>query len=74
MGTPAAIIVGAAIIAAAVLVTNHWQVMPGGYQGVAPMVFRFNRWTGLVDMCVVDPDTMHNPNSFAGAQLTCIAK
>jgi hypothetical protein len=71
MSTPWAIIAGAAMIAIAVAVTNHWQVIPVPNQGITPTVIRLNRWTGLIDMCVVDPNTMRNPNSFAGAELPC---
>jgi hypothetical protein len=72
--TPLAILTGAAAIAVAILVINHWQVMPSGYQGTVPFVYRLNRWTGVVDVCTVDPNTMRNPNSFEGAQFSCVVK
>jgi hypothetical protein len=74
MGIPIAIVAGAALIAGAVLITNHWQVLPLHYQGISPMAPRLNRWTGRIDMCVLDPDTMRDPNSFVGAELVCTAK
>jgi hypothetical protein len=48
----AAIIVGAVLIAGAILLTNHWQVAenpadPGS-------VVRLNRWTGAMELCQRD--------------------
>ena len=76
MSTSVAVIVGALMIALAILVTNHWEVTPRTPQAItlqstAPAVYRLNRWTGVIDMCEVDPSTMRNPNSFVGAELTC---
>jgi hypothetical protein len=42
MNTPAAIIIAGALIAAAILVTNHWQVATG------PGPWILDRWTGHV--------------------------
>ena len=73
-----AVIVGALMIALAILMTNHWEVMPRPQaitlQSTPPTVYRLNRWTGFIDMCEVDPSTMRNPNSFVGAELTCKGK
>ena len=78
MSTPAAVIVGALMIALAILMTNHWEVMPRPQaitlQSPPPTVYRLNRWTGFIDMCEVDTSTMRNPNSFVGAELTCKGK
>ena len=45
-----AIIVGAVLIAGAILLANHWQVVenPDG------SVVRLNRWTGTVELCQKD--------------------
>jgi hypothetical protein len=68
MGTPAAVVIGAVLIAAALLLTTHYEVViPAG--GSAPVV-RLNRWTGEVDMCAMDAKSA-NGNSAAGSQLTC---
>jgi hypothetical protein len=66
MGTPAAVVIGAVLIAAAILLTSHYEVTmaPSGSAGSAPVV-RLNRWTGEVDMCAP------TGNSAAGTQLTC---
>ena len=73
-----AVIVGALMIALAILMTNHWEVMPRPQaitlQSPPPTVYRLNRWTGFIDMCEVDTSTMRNPNSFVGAELTCKGK
>lgn len=61
MNTPIAIVAGAAMIAAAILVTNHWQIAGGQAQ-----VFRLNLWTGTVTPCGV--------SDRAGEQLPCEAK
>ena len=46
----------------------------GGYQGISPLVFRLDRWTGAIKVCSPDPDTMRNPNSFVGAEFACEIK
>ena len=78
MSTPVAVIVGALMIALAILMTNHWEVMPRPQaitlRSPPPTVYRLNRWTGFIDMCEVDTSTMSNPNSFVGAELTCKGK
>ena len=73
-GTPLAIIIGATLIAASITVTNHWQIISGGYQDISPLVFRLNRWTGGIEVCSPDPYTMRNPNSFIGAEFACEIK
>ncbi|MGA8551798.1 MAG: hypothetical protein WB678_16350 [Stellaceae bacterium] len=40
MKTPLAIIIAGALIAAAILITNHWAAYPNG---------ELNRWTGTVE-------------------------
>jgi hypothetical protein len=72
--TPLAVIIGAALIVASVVVTEHWQIISGGYQGISPLVFRLDRWTGTIKVCSPDPDTMRNPNSFVGAEFACEIK
>ena len=68
MGRTIAILTGGMLIAAAILVTNHWQIEPD--QRTAT-VFRLNRWTGAVDMCALDAKSFASPNSLAGAKLAC---
>jgi hypothetical protein len=62
---------GTAVIAAAILVTNHWQVVPTQESLVA---LRLNRWTGLVEVCMYDLGTQRDPKSLAGVELACRAK
>jgi hypothetical protein len=71
MGIPIAIVAGAAMIAAAILVTNHWQIVRTQESLVA---LRLNRWTGLVEVCMFDLDTQRDPKSLAGVELVCRAK
>jgi hypothetical protein len=68
MGTPLAIVIGAAIIAAAILVTNHWQIMR---TQEALVVVRLNRWTGRIEMCMADLGATPSPKTLAGIQLPC---
>jgi hypothetical protein len=74
LGTPLAIIIGATLIAASIMATNHWQIISGGNQDISPLVFRLNRWTGRIEVCSPDPYTMRNPNSFIGAEFACEIK
>jgi hypothetical protein len=48
MSVPAAIVVGAVIIAGAIVLTSHWSVQPvSGRVGA----LRLNNWTGEVTWC-----------------------
>lgn len=60
------IIIGAALIAAAILVTNHWAIVsaPNGL-----IAARLNRWTGSIEVCAIDPKT--TGAGLAGAQMAC---
>jgi hypothetical protein len=71
MGTPASIIIGAVLIAAAMLVAmlvaNHWQL-----QAVdASTALRLNCWTGDVEICFLDNKSVPESGSLAGAKLEC---
>jgi hypothetical protein len=77
MGTPIAIIVGAVLIAvliaAALLVTNHWQLQVANNTATA---LRLNRWTGEVEVCALDakslrPETGSLAGALGGARLEC---
>jgi hypothetical protein len=71
MSTPCAIVIGAIIVAVAILLTNHWQLEPidGG------SVYRMNRWTGEVGVCAIDPNSFSaGSNPMAGDELVCKAK
>jgi hypothetical protein len=68
MGTSISIIVGAIVIAAAILVTNHWEIV--STSGGLLVVDRLNRWTGSIEICAVDPNTIHG-SEVAGARLSC---
>jgi hypothetical protein len=56
-----AVLGGAALIAAAVMATNHWEVamQSGG-------VFRLNRWTGEVKMCLPNAKPGTDKSAFTG--------
>jgi hypothetical protein len=47
MSAPVAIIIAGALIAATILVTNHWQL-----SGTLGDAVRLNRWTGDTVACV----------------------
>ena len=52
MSTPAAIIVASIFIAAAILVTNHWQL-----SGTQTDAVRLDRWTGGTVACQLIPQS-----------------
>jgi hypothetical protein len=60
MGSSRAIIIGAALIAAAILFVFRWEIITGG--GYSPL--RLDRWTGKVTACrqAADFDTNHQEN------------
>ena len=66
------IIAAGVLVAAAVLITNHWQITL--LNPSIPTVVRLDRWSGVIDVCVLDPASMRNPNSFVGADVNCKAK
>jgi hypothetical protein len=51
MGTPAAIIIGALIIAATIAVSFRWSIATNTSPGA---VNRLDHWTGAIDRCVAD--------------------
>ena len=67
MWTPASIIVGAVLIAAAILVVNHWQLQVID----TASALRLNRWTGDVEICFLDNKSVPESGSLAGAKLEC---
>ena len=69
MGTPIAIVVGAGLIAGAILVANHWQAIPGTELGA---MGRLNRWTGQIELCMADTSSITNAHpTLAGVPLHC---
>ena len=48
MGQNIAVVVGAGLIAMAIMVTNHWAIIPGGQNSIAATI-RLNRWTGSIE-------------------------
>jgi hypothetical protein len=69
MGNPIATVIGGALIAAAILITNHWEL--GGNPNLE-LTLRLNRWNGAVEICSVDAKSFPgNPNSLVGATLAC---
>jgi hypothetical protein len=66
MYSPAAIIVGAVLIAGVILLTNHYEITP--VPDGSKTVTRLNRWTGEIDVCAKDGKT--TSGSSAGG-VTC---
>jgi hypothetical protein len=67
MGVPISVIIGACLIAAAILITNHWQI-----QYSSAVVARLNRWTGSVELCALDPNSVDKAaTSLSGARMVC---
>jgi hypothetical protein len=63
-----AIVLGASLIAAAILIVNHWTIntTADGLTAAA----RLNRWTGDIELCAVNPKTLSG-GDVAGARLEC---
>jgi len=61
MDTSRAIIIGAAIIAAAVLFLFRWEIQPAVHDLGTSLAYRLDRWTGTVTICHYPPgyDTYH---------------
>ena len=51
MTTPWAIIIAGALIAVAILITEHYQLV-----GVGTVPYRLDRWTGRVMVCLGEKD------------------
>jgi hypothetical protein len=67
----AAIIIAGALLAAAVTMTNHWQIVVAPAQNAPnPQVYRLDRWTGRVSSCSVINQFAHLD---AGVDLPCEA-
>ena len=71
MGRNIAIIAGAGLIALAILVTNHWELIPSGTNGLGATI-RLNRWTGAIDVCGIDSKSERRSATAAGLELRCI--
>jgi hypothetical protein len=69
MGQNISVVVGAGLIAMAIMVTNHWAIIPGGQNSIAATI-RLNRWTGSIDVCSLDAKSVSGSNA-SGLQLTC---
>jgi hypothetical protein len=69
MGQNIAVVVGAGLIAMAIMVTNHWATIPGGKNSIAATI-RLNRWTGSIDVCSLNAKSVSGSNA-SGLQLTC---
>ena len=74
---PIAIIVAGVLVAAAIALTNHGEIIHyeivGTPVGSAAMV-RFDRWTGSLEVCVIDLETIAGGSMMAGAKLACHTK
>lgn len=78
-----AIVFSGALIAFAILLTDHWQISAVGYGvgGAAggyanESVYRMDRWTGRIEHCVLaaDPGSPKTPhNDAVGSQVQCPA-
>jgi hypothetical protein len=64
MGRNIVIVVGASLIAAAILIVNHWTINTTADGLTAPA--RPNRWTGEIQLCAVDPKTLSGGDVWGG--------
>jgi hypothetical protein len=74
MGNPTAIIVGSALIAGAILLTNHWQLLSTNSGSLEAGVVRLDRWTGTVTVCGVDRFAAIAAKTTVGTDLDCKAQ
>jgi hypothetical protein len=74
MGTPLAILIGAILIAAAIVGTNRWQIAGGQMEGRFPTIYRLDRLTGAIQVCFIDADSLRFEKSLGGAKFTCEVK
>jgi hypothetical protein len=63
-----AIAFGALLIAAAIMITNHWTINTTA-DGLL-VAARLNRWTGQIEICAINPKTITGTD-VAGAKLDC---
>jgi len=71
MTTPVAIVVGAALLAAAVLFVFRWEIAAG--PSTVPVV-RLDRWTGSVTVCNASVDAAKEASeSHTALEMSCVA-
>jgi len=58
-----------ALIAAAIMVTNHWTINTPA-EGVVAAA-SLNRWTGEIELCSVDPKSLAGGSTVAGSKMVC---
>lgn len=68
LALPVSIIIGAVVLAAAILVSNQYQIVNSTE---AFTVFRLNRWAGVIEICFIDAETVSGDKGLAGAKLAC---
>jgi hypothetical protein len=66
---PYAVAFGAGLIAAAILVSSHWQVAYYNPESLDAVLL--NRWTGSMRICSLNPKTIGAANSLVGAEFIC---
>lgn len=74
MTAPASIIVAGVLVAAAIGLIGRYEITPIQYDGTIPTTWRLDRWTGSVQWCSLDPETLKGASSFAGATMSCTKK
>jgi hypothetical protein len=68
-----AIVISSALIAAAIVLTNHWEIQVVSDKE-AITVLRLNKWTGIIEHCEADLASFRigmQKKSLAGARFTC---
>jgi hypothetical protein len=70
MGQNIAIVAAGALIALAIMVTHHWELVPSGTNGLGATI-RLNRWTGAIDVCGIDSKSDRRSGTAAGLELRC---
>jgi hypothetical protein len=68
MGRNISIVVAGALIAAAILIVNHWTINTQADNLVAAA--RLNRWTGEIELCPLDVKTLSG-SDVRGGKLEC---
>jgi hypothetical protein len=69
MGQSFAIVVAGAMIATSLLITNHWTLYAGASDFTTAV--RLNRWTGAIDICFLNTNSLAGAKTLEGARLEC---
>jgi hypothetical protein len=65
-----AVLGAATIIAAAILFTNHWEIIQSTLSPGIVVTMRLDRWTGSISLCDLDKHSVQ-PGTWTGSRVPC---